>query len=197
MAAFASIVTVEDFNEYMREEVKPEDDKLLDFKQRLILRCVPAIEKYTGLLMQTSNFSETFDGNGEAGLWLTYRPINSITSVTSNGSIVAATEYYIKSKINFLRFKNALVSGFQNYVIVYSAGYGYTNGVTANNVPQPLRDACLRWTAYNYKKANDRRHGVSAISAGDQSVTYFEKGMPEDVAELLNPLVIPLARATN
>lgn len=193
---FASIVTVEELNSFLRETTKPGDDEYLDLKQSMITRCAAAIERYAGVKLQSANFTETFDGNGKYGFWLANRPVNSIASVALSGSTVATTEYALKAAINFVKFRSPTASGWQNYVVTYNAGYGYTNGATANNVPQDIRDACLRWVARVHKTVTTKTHGVSAMSAADQSTTYFERGMPEDVAGFLNPYRQLMARVS-
>lgn len=196
MAVFASIVTPEDINAYLDQKVSAKDDPQLDFKQKLIERCATAIERETGHILQSGNFSDTFDGNGGRGFFLPRYPVNSITSVTQNGATLPTTSYALKTAIGFIKFKDFTVEGWQNYVVNYNAGYGYTSGTVANNVPLPLRDACIKWVAYTYKKATERRFGVSAISSADQSVTYFEKGVPEDVEAILSRYRRVFARAS-
>lgn len=186
---FASIITVEELNAFLRETVKPDDDEYLDLKQSLITRCAAAIEKNASIKFQAANYAETFDGDGKYGFRLNKAnyPVNSIVSVTQTGTAVAATEYVLLAGISFVKFRNPTISGWQNYVITYNAGYGYTNGATANNVPQDLREACLLWTARRHKQVITKTHGVSSLTAADQSTTYFERGMPEDVQILLAP----------
>ncbi len=194
MANFTSIITLEEFTAYMQENILPGDDKNLDLKGNLITACVKAIENYTGLLMQSANFTDTFDGDGGRGFFLPRRPVNSITSITVTGTVLASTEYFLKDNISYVKFRDLTTEGWRNYVIAYNAGYGYTDAATANNVPVDIRLACKLWTAYAYRKATTRRHGVSSETASDQSTTYFEKGIPADVEEMLKPYLLLVNR---
>lgn len=187
MATFASIITPEEFTAYLDEKVAAGDDTHLDLKQNLITACVKQIETYTSLEMQSANYTEVLDGDGNRGFFLSHRPVNSLTSVSLSGSALANTEYVLKATLGYVKFRNFTTEGWQNYSIVYNAGYGYTNGTANNNVPLDIRLACKIWTAYAYKKALDRRHGVTSVAAADQSVSFFERGVPADVEEILKP----------
>lgn len=183
---FSSIITTEEFNAYIQESVTPDDDKFLDFKQNLITGCVKAIEHYTGLIMAAANYTEIFNGDGSNKIFLRNLPVNSVASVKQDGVALAATEWYASSELGIVSLRSALTGGFQNYSVTYNAGFGLTL------VPDDIKLACKIWTAFNYQKAVNKRHGVTSVSMGNQNVSFFERGMPEDAAALLNNYRQPL-----
>lgn len=117
-------------------------------------------------------------------------PVNSISSITfyenfdSSGEVISSSQYrfvngYIFNKDGYWKQGRDA----DGYVIVYNAGIADDTGQSAENSPEPLRQAIMRIVAYLYE---NREEYVEQISEGNLSVRY-NKQIRNDVNLLLMP----------
>ena len=104
------------------------------------------IEREVGRPVEAADYTETFDGPYGPYLWLSKPPVNTITSVTSDGAVlVVAVDYYLVSATGKLgRVRDGFYRHWdsfqpQSVVVVYNGGY--------TTVPLDLRDICANVAA--------------------------------------------------
>jgi len=115
--------------------------------------------------------SHTFD------LWVRRPPINSVTEIQVDGTVLTASQYaaYLEDedKSGLLRRIGARWSGQARGIqVTYDGGYAV--------IPTPLRDASVRIAARSFQKgaefsADENTPGVTSIAlAGSDSITWSE-----------------------
>ncbi len=132
-----------------------------------------------------AGLSEIHDPSHTFDLWVRRPPIASVTSVTVDGTLIAATQYtfYLdgEDKSGLIRrIDGARWSGLlRGTVVVYDAGYTI--------VPFPLRDASVKIVARAFEKgvgfaADGHTPGVTSVSlAGSDAISWSEAA--SDVAK--------------
>lgn len=73
-------------------------------------------------------YSEKFDveGPGEQEVALTYRPVASVAALTDDGSLLAASDYYVKTRVGHVVLTGSaayFTQGRQKVEVTYTAGY--------------------------------------------------------------------------
>lgn len=138
------------------------------------------IEREVGRPVEADDYTETFDGPYGPYLWLTKVPVNTITSVTSDGTVltviddfffVAQTGKVGRVKNGYYRFWDSLKP--QSVVVVYNGGF--------TTVPLDLRDLCANVVARAfqagavYAALPASAGSISSISLdGSDSVEYSD-----------------------
>lgn len=183
-----------DLAAFLKYTVKAADDAELDFMAKLCKQVTAKINRYTGKIFNGATaFTETYDGNGTVRLLLRNIPVNSITSITENGALLAVTNYYVKVDTGVLYRKYGYWTNQpQFYVVTYNAGLapgaaGY----------EDLQEAALLWASDIYVYSREKRVGVSGRSFGNQSESiYFEnRGVPKRVEAILEAYKAPVRYA--
>ena len=133
------------------------------------------IERVAGRTIEAASHTETFDGPAST-LWLQNTPVNSITSITVDGTALTSNDYTytdygrLARTVNS-RERNWSTSKQQSIVVVYNGGY--------MTVPNDLQDVCANvaarafvgGAAYAARPAG--LEGISSISlAGSDSVSF-------------------------
>lgn len=133
------------------------------------------IERVAGRPIEAGAITETFDGPAST-LWLEVTPVNSITSVTVDGTALTSNDYTYTDYGRLARTSNSRerawsTSKQQSIVVVYNGGY--------QTVPYDLQDICANvaarafagGAAYAARPAG--MEGISSLSlSGSDSVSY-------------------------
>jgi hypothetical protein len=115
----------------------------------------------------SATYTETRDGNGTSDLVLYKWPVISVTSVTVDGTAIAARATVNDSgwtrdgsKLTLTGY--VFTSGVANVVVVYVAGYA--------TVPTDIEQAVTEHVALRYRDAD--RQGLASAAGGGDSVGY-------------------------
>lgn len=162
---FATITHMEQFL-----QVKIHGDGL-EAAKRALREATAAIREYTKQhLSLVEDATITLDSLGTERLYLPELPVNFITSVTENGTLLSPGVDYDLGGAGILYRKNRRwARGYGNIEIIYTHGY--------NPIPQTIVDICTRAAARGYQaglraKNDDGVLGVNSKSLGDFSVAY-------------------------
>lgn len=135
-----------------------------------------------------ANYTETREGDGDVRIILRHWPINSITSLTINGTSVAASSdrivpgYYIDTDLDPERLWELYLAGGLTFidaspvVIAYNAGYAA--------VPGDAAQAVIEWVAYRYK--TQQWIGTTGAHVQGESVQTQIAVMPPTVEAVIN-----------
>jgi len=133
------------------------------------------IERVAGRVIEAASITETFDGPAST-LWLQVTPVNSITSVTVDGTLLTANDYTYTDYGRLARTTNSrerswTTSKQQSIVVVYNGGY--------TTVPYDLQDVCANMAARAFQAGASNAaipagaEGIKSIMlAGSDSITY-------------------------
>jgi len=133
------------------------------------------IERAAGRPLEAAAHTETFDPL-IATVWLTHTPVNSITSVTVDGTALTSADYTWTENGRLTRTTSSTPRNWgtrkqQSVVIVYNGGY--------TTVPYDLQDVCANVAARAfaagaaYASLPAGSEGIKQIMlAGSDSVTY-------------------------
>jgi hypothetical protein len=155
------------------------------------------IEREAQRDLEAAAQTETFDPPESTDLWLTHTPINSITSVTVDGTALSSSQYSHDPETGRL---TRVVNGrpvswrtfkVQSIVVVYNGGY--------TTVPNDLVDLCARMAARAYQAgesaAGAPSAGVKQINlAGSDSVTFASESTDVTAATFMTDDEIEVAR---
>jgi hypothetical protein len=165
----------------------------LDYAEQaaIIEAASQSIEAYCRRAFAVTSYTETIDGTNKPRLWLTNRPVVSITSVTLDGSTLSASDYHVETGTGCL-WRGAREYGYPdhrmswpigvgNVVVVYSAGY--------STIPAPVKRAAV--VQCKYLSDTSRASSVySYESIGDYS--YKTATIGESSGQALAPSVANL-----
>jgi len=160
-------------------ETDTDEDQLLAMVEAVSAAC----ESYTNRVWRQRTFTEVLDGDGGSALPLGRAPILSVTSVTVNGSAVAASEYAVKATAGLLLrvsgySAGSWTAGVGNITVEYVAG-------TAD-VPADVRRGVLIALAHNWRSS--RGLGSATFGAyGDGGVGTPAFSVPNASADLWGP----------
>lgn len=139
----------------------------INYATRIILN-------YTGRdsFMSTS-YTEYYDGIGGNQLVLRHYPIITFTSVgykTGGGNVgtyidLDSIDYFTDDNAGIVKSLIALTSGFNDWKVVYTAGYA--------NVPDDVAEACARMAAYMTENGTAGTN-IKKKQEGQRSVEYFD-----------------------
>lgn len=135
------------------------------------------IEREAQRDLEDADQTETFDPPDSSDLWLTHTPINSITSVTVDGTALTSSQYsFVADTGRLTRVVGGRPTSWRTYkvqsiVVAYNGGYA--------TVPYDLVDLCARMAARAYQAgesaAGAPSAGVKQINlAGSDSVTFAD-----------------------
>lgn len=177
------IITHDDAKKFLKiQKVDSPDDLVL---VPLVDEIGAAIESHCNRSFNSEPRTEYYGGSGARVLVLKARPITALASVDEidedgNETPVATTEFRRDDPGGIIRYKGgAFTRGWQNWKIVYTAGY------TAATMPKDLQLAAKMWLAVIFQKANKSLFGASSSNLGDQSINYDLSEIPDDVKKLL------------
>ena len=143
----------------------------------LIAAATGHIERVIGRPVEADDYTEKFDAPETVNIWLTHVPVNSITSVTVDGTALSSSQYSHDPESGRLtRVVNGRprpwnVHKVQSVSVVYNGGY--------QTVPYDIQDVCARMVARAFQAGASfaavpaGAEGVKQVSlAGSDSVTY-------------------------
>lgn len=149
--------------------------------QTVVDDIIAAVEAYANdycnrLFIVSGNQTEKFDG-GVDSFFVKYPPINTIVSVTVDGSA-----YNLSNVFNYKSYVKLLtrpLAGRQNVVIVYTSAVA---------LPNDLKHAFIRWAGQIFKSREDGGKDVSRVTVGSVSIDWLikEGGVPDFVLKVLN-----------
>lgn len=147
------------------------------------------IEKKTNRRFGKGTYTETYDASGRSPyLYLKAAPVTAFTSLSIDGTAVAAGDMVRYDEVGKLYYKNGVwPQSNQGITVVYSGGYVLPKDATeinARTLPADLELACLMLVdgALNRKGAG----GVASSGSGSMNVS-FEKIYNDDVKALISP----------
>ena len=162
-------------------ETDTDEDQLVAMIEAVSAAC----EAYTNRVWRQRTFTEVLDGDGGSELILGHAPILSVTSVTENGSAVAASGYAANtSTITRLNgyTSGAWTPGTRNITVEYVAG-------TAD-VPADVRRGVLIALAHNWRAS--RGMGSATFGAyGDGGVGTPAFSLPNASTDMWRPHILP------
>jgi len=145
-----------------------------------------AINKYLGVTMINTEYTEIYDGWTNYGdargaiLYVNKYPIVSITSIADDDVALASDGYYLYENEGKIVLKNdTFTADYQTIDIVYKAGFG----AAAANVPDALKLACHKWikAVYEGDVVNfSQQFGEGAFAQ------LARESMPKDVKFILD-----------
>jgi hypothetical protein len=121
-------------------------------------------DRYASL--EAGSRTETFDGPESAAIWLRHTPVNSITSITVDGTALTSAQYKFTAAGRVIRVaagreRSWSTSKVQTVAVVYNGGY--------STVPEDLKDICARSVARAFQ-AGAGYAAVPAAAAGIRQV---------------------------
>lgn len=106
------------------------------------------IEDYLGVVCITDTYTEKYDGDGTASLYLDHAPIVAVSSLTIDDEAVASGDYSVYEDEGKITLDSDIFTkDNQNVEITYTAGYGDDRAA----VPEPLKLALRTWVSRMYK----------------------------------------------
>jgi len=133
------------------------------------------IERVAGRPLEAASFTETFDGMSGT-LWLKNTPVNSITSVTVDGTALTSADWTYTDWGRLARTTNSRerswsTSKQQSIVVVYNGAY--------TTIPYDLQDICANMAARAFQAGASNAavpagsEGIKSIMiAGSDSITF-------------------------
>ena len=143
-----ALCTVSDVEQVLGVDLSTTDESTVT--NLLIPTVEAAISNFLGYDPKYSaSITEKFDGDRTEDLFLSRSPVESVTSVTEDGTTLTegnGDDYVLYANLGRLRkvgrerWSNAKL---QNITVVYSAGYSDSEG-TAEDVPKDMKYVCAR-----------------------------------------------------
>ena len=137
------------------------------------------IETYLGRPIESATHTETFDGPAST-LWLTNRPVSSITTVTVDGTALTDADYTFTEYGRLDRTTGSRVVSWGTYKL-QSIDVEYVAGYAPGLIPYALQDVCANVAARAfaagaaYAAIPAGAEGIKQISlAGSDQVTYMD-----------------------
>lgn len=156
-----ALITTSDFKTYM-SIAHSDDDSLI---AAMIPREEADVAAEIGRDLESSTHTETFDGHsGMKAIFLTQRPVASVTSVKEDGTVIDAADYDVYPEEGMI--KGSFGAGNRRYAVEYAGPNFSTHQVNQ------LKQIVLELMAYRYQfrvpgVASERDEGAS-IQAGVQ-----------------------------
>lgn len=139
---------------------------------------------YIGREIESASYTEFFDGDGQREILMKNYPVTTLTSFEENTGTLQtpvwtpkdATTYKLSPNIAKLFLTFYKTRGFQNFKVVYTAGYA--------TIPGDIKLATLKLAAgyYNTSKSD----GVKREAVAGDSIEYDTSEIPSDVLVILN-----------
>lgn len=152
------------------------------FLQRMLSASSDFIVEYLSRPIKQATYTEKYDGKGMPVLFLRYRPVISIASLSIAGSTIGSGSYSFDDNRVALT-SDVFPRGTMNISITYDAGYA--------TVPPNVENVCIEMTAYMYREA-PRLASVSKGLAGE--TVSFYNALPEPLKIYLEQIkdVVPV-----
>lgn len=149
---------------------------------RLISACSAAMQTYLNRDIISTNYVDTFDGNGKSGIALRNFPVTAVSSVLVNNISISPASNPVSTGFLFDTYSVNLKGycfekGVDNVEISYTAGY--------STVPLDIEQACIDWIAYKYQSRNWIGQKSKSLKEGGTS-TYQTDGLPDFVKLILD-----------
>lgn len=141
-----AFLTVQDVKDYLKIEHNFEDTLI----ENLINRATDFLEKkvlFRGI--KARSYTETYDGEGTAELFLNNYPVTSVTNVSIDGTVLNSTDYEVSKDTGIIRFYGLFPEGSSNVTVTYTAGY--------DPVPDVYISDCLDVVANLYENRSGNR----------------------------------------
>jgi len=156
--------------------------------QKLITMASVWANNFTSRILAKQTFTEFYDGDGTAILFLKNYPISSITTVHQDSdrtfataSLVASTDYFTYADNRKLIGDGvSWERGRQTIKVIYIAGY------TIGSIPDDLVNAITMLVDFWGKEYDAHRFGVTSTGSETNRITY-EKNIPKEIKDMLNP----------
>lgn len=140
------------------------------------------IIRHCGRAFINATYTERYDGIGGPTLMPRNLPIVSVSSLTVDGTVIAAAAdsehagYMVARNRVIIVGGGMFTRGLQNVAITYVAGYGST-------VPDDVRRAATIQAAHEYRQRD--RLGQTSVSVGQSTTGYTQSELlPEVQAKL-------------
>lgn len=197
----------------LKTELGITDSSLDSVLERLINGASDTIEKYCGRKFARATLTERVKGYGTELIHLERTPVESLTSITVDGTTVSASEYRLQDADKGGVWRRGLWpwtagtddsvsphprAGFEedSIVVVYVGGYALAaNSRTPGTYVQPydLEEACLQLAVHRYR-SRGRNLGLVGEAVGNASRQYQgsgeelsdQLGIPTPIAGILN-----------
>jgi hypothetical protein len=168
---------VNDRDSFIETLINAHSESIVNYCQRKFIQVTTAI-------------NEIFNGDGESDYYVKNWPITEAITTLYYRNVGDTTWTLLSSNYEFeqdndsglIRFTdgNVFWRGIRNWKIPYK--YGYPIG----DVPASLKLACIDLVTRKYKQYDERLHGVTGKSFGDQSISYSLDNLPADIKATLN-----------
>ena len=170
------------------------------------------IERLCNRTFQRATVTERVAGFGRQKLSLSRRPVESVTSITRNGSVLDSTTYRIEDAETgliqndsgwpntgvMLDIARPMVlpgSELRDHIVVYVGGYYLPNDAVpdagtyplAQPLPSVLVEACLA-VATSVYRARGEDHSIESETVGNASVSYA-KGSRKLVSDFVEQML--------
>jgi hypothetical protein len=162
--------------------LKSEDDEKLAIAADA---ATDEIEQETARAFVTRSITDTFNGRGQTGLTLSRGPVISITSVTVDGTVKAASDYLVDLKLGTIDLANyaRFTTGQRNIIVVFQAGYDRQDGPL---LPRDVYRAALDLTKAIYDELKLGAISVSSINMGPTSTIIKTSKRPLSVQRVID-----------
>lgn len=188
----SNLLTLVEAKIFVRSETDVHD-KLLNM---LIPMVSQTIESYCDRSFDATDYTEYYDGEGSAHLYVDNWPINSVSALYNDttrqfttSSLIEDVNYVIyanEGRITLIgsylagssMMDNAFTSGLQNIKIIYNAGYVA--------IPYDLRLIAGEVLAKKWKTYQDKRIGYSSISTQGESFVMTVSDLLPEHLRILN-----------
>jgi uncharacterized phiE125 gp8 family phage protein len=173
-----ALAALSDLKEYLsRADTNTTDDALLT---RLLISVSGAFESLTGRKFAVATYTDTRNGNGSNRIIPKHYPVQSITSLTVDGTAITqavgtGTGWVFAEDSVWLRGYR-LSEGYGNVVLTYTAGYP--------TIPAEVAQAVIELTAMKYR---ERAHvGNASQSNTVGSVSFLPSIIPQAVSVVVD-----------
>lgn len=142
------------------------------------------VKSYIGREIESATYTEYFDGDGQREILMKNYPVTTLTSFDENTGTLQTPVWTAKDPTTFKLSPNIAklfltfykTRGFQNFKVVYVAGY--------ETIPGDIKLATLKLAAWYYNRRTS--DGIKKEWVAGDSVEYDTTEIPSDVFIILN-----------
>jgi hypothetical protein len=173
----ADLITDTELKVYL--QIPADEAQHKELLGKLITMGSDFVQKFCGRLFKEEELTETLDGNGLGEILLSEMDVNSITSLTIEGTAILAANFELYSDEGSIKLTDGSVftSGSHNVVVTYKAG--------TQEVPEEIKFVLLEICARKFKEIDSSRQGVRSESMGDQSISFSDALLTAEVKGIL------------
>jgi len=173
----ADLITDTELKIYL--QIPADDQQHKELLKKLISVGSGYVQGFCGRLFKEEELTETLDGNGHTEILLSEMDVNSITTLTIDGTAILAADYELYPDEGSIKLMDGSVftSGSHNVVVTYKAG--------TQEVPEEIKFVLLEICARKFKEIDRNRQGVRSESFGDQSVSFSDSLITEEIKGIL------------